>query len=273
MKQIDSRQNASFKLLKELATQRRARRAHQAAWLEGERLCTTYLEKGLAAPVLVTAASAAASVPGSLGKRLQADVKGLVRDHWVLDDQLFSAVSQVESGVGWGLIIPAAPTGPRQPDEHTPLTADVVVLDRLQDPGNLGTLMRSAAAAGVEEVWCLEPTVDVWSPKVLRAAMGAHFVMHVVASLPEPEMFAAVKARGLRLLAADHGPGALSIYSPTLDLTQPCAWVFGQEGDGVAPSIRSEAQRVEIPQSDQVESLNVAAAAAICLFEMVRQRA
>jgi len=271
MKKIDSRQNPSFKWLKELVGQARARRAHQAAWLEGERLCGAYIEHQVAAqpagsalpqPVLVADASVTDQVAARLQQHLQ--------DCWVLDEKLFSEISQVASGPRWGLIIPALPGLPRAAAEAR--AADVVILDRLQDPGNLGTLMRSAAAAGIEEVWCLEPTVDVWSPKVLRAAMGAHFVMHVVAALPERELFAHLKERKLTLLAADHGPGAASIYAPSIRLKQPCAWVFGQEGSGVAETILSKAQRVEIPQSDRVESLNVSAAAAVCLFEMVRQR-
>ena len=148
----------------------------------------------------------------------------------------------------------------------------VVIVDRIQDPGNLGALLRSAAAAGIAQCWCVTGTVDPWSPKVLRAAMGAHFQMTIRQGVEARQAIDACRLRGFHLLSTANQPDAVSLYAAELQLNQPIAWVFGQEGDGVAQEFLSEAQVVVIPQTAAVESLNVAVAAGICFFEMRRRQ-
>ena len=148
----------------------------------------------------------------------------------------------------------------------------VVIVDRIQDPGNLGALLRSAAAAGIAQCWCITGTVDPWSPKVLRAAMGAHFQMTIRQGVDARQAIDACRLRGFHLLSTANQPDAVSLYSAELQLNQPIAWVFGQEGDGVAQEFLSQAQVVVIPQTAAVESLNVAVAAGICFFEMCRRQ-
>lgn len=143
----------------------------------------------------------------------------------------------------------------------------LVLLDRIQDPGNAGAILRTAAAAGVEAVHASHGCADLWSPKVLRAGMGAHFHL----ALWEHADLAAVSAgfEGTICCTATKG---IPIYAA--DLRGPTAWVFGNEGGGVAPALESLCgRRLTIPTSGRVESLNVAAAAAVCLFEQRRQRA
>lgn len=141
-----------------------------------------------------------------------------------------------------------------------------VVLDRLQDAGNVGNLLRSASAFGFTQVVALKGTVALWSPKVLRAGMGAHFALQLVEAVDE----AALDGLAVPLLAgSSHAEKALHQVS----LPWPCAWVMGHEGQGVSPRLMGRcAQVLRIPQPGGEESLNVAAAAAVCLYESARQR-
>lgn len=256
---IESRQNPGFKLLKDLVGTARDRRAHQAAWIEGDRLCSAFAGAQQSAGVLVVSA-------GLPAERIVAAAKKAVRETWVLHPKLFDEISQLDSPIGWGMIIPVSSTVGK-------LAGDVVVLDRIQDPGNAGTILRSAVAAGVVDIWCVAGTVDLWSPKVLRSAMGAHFSIHVRDSLKPQDVFSLCKGYRLQLLTTANRPEAVSLYSPGLDLARPIAWVFGQEGAGVSADFVRESLAVVIPQSSRVESLNVAAAASICLFEARRRKA
>jgi TrmH family RNA methyltransferase len=258
---IESRQNAHYKLLKDVVAGGRSRRDHQMAWLEGARLCRTYQS--------VTNATNAILVMSTDCRieSIDTDVKSACAQTWLVDKKLFADITQVESPAGWGLIIPTGP--PTTPMANS---ADVVVFDRIQDPGNAGMILRSAAAAGVRQVWAITGTVDLWSPKVLRAAMGAHFVMSIEESFTTERVVLQSQDTKLALFATANTPDAISLYSSALNLNQPVGWVFGQEGDGVSPELLSRLQTVVIPQSDKVESLNVAAAASICLFETLRRK-
>jgi TrmH family RNA methyltransferase len=178
----------------------------------------------------------------------------------MLPEALMAGISTLESPrpiafvVSWsgtGSIVKGAPT---------------VVLDRLQDAGNVGTLLRSASAFGFSQIVAIKGTAALWSPKVLRAGMGAHFGLHLVEAADE----AALDALALPLLAASsHAEHALH----AVDLPWPCAWVMGHEGRGVSDSLIERcAMTLRIPQPGGEESLNVAAAASICLYESARQR-
>jgi TrmH family RNA methyltransferase len=144
--------------------------------------------------------------------------------------------------------------------------APTLVLDRVQDAGNAGSLLRSAAAFGVGQVLALKGSVALWSPKVLRAGQGAHFGLRLVEGLDA----AALDALAVPLLGTALGSDALL---PAAALPWPCAWVLGHEGQGVAPELLARcAQVLRIPQPGGEESLNVAAAGAVCLYESLRQR-
>ena len=149
----------------------------------------------------------------------------------------------------------------------THLQKNAVVLDGLQDPGNLGSILRSAAGAGIEQVYCSAGTVSAWSPKVLRAGMGAHFLLEIFESV---DLLALLSQTSIPVLATSSHTKK-TIYQ--INLNHPVAWLFGHEGQGVAPALMALAsETVTIPQKPEIESLNVAASAAICFFEQVRQR-
>jgi len=134
-----------------------------------------------------------------------------------------------------------------------------VVLDRVQDAGNVGSILRSAAAFGFSQVVALKGTAALWSQKVLRAGMGAHFGLQLVESASSEDL----DALGLPLIVTSSHQGEL-IHNAALPW--PCAWAMGHEGQGVGEALMQRAaQHVRIGQPGGEESLNVAAAAAICL--------
>jgi TrmH family RNA methyltransferase len=256
VKTITSRDNPSYKLLKRLAGSAQARKAEGLAVLDGPHLVAACLahwgppellvvsESGFARPEISRLAEAAGS-------------------HTVLlADALFHSLRTVQHETG---VMAAV----RRPQTALPaaITGDCLLVDQLQDPGNLGSLLRTAAAAGVRDIFCSPGTVDLWSPKVLRAGQGAHFGLTLLADVPLAEVFARLRVPSL----ATSSHAAASVYSA--DLTRPVAWVFGNEGAGIAPEVLAQVTgTVSIPMPGAIESLNVSAAAAICLFESVRQR-
>jgi TrmH family RNA methyltransferase len=178
----------------------------------------------------------------------------------LIPEGLMKGLGTLESAAPLAFVVPwAAVTAPEA-------RLASVVLDRLQDAGNVGTVLRSAAAFGFGQVLALKGTAALWSPKVLRAGMGAHFGLRLVEGLDED----ALDALELPLLAtSSHAEAAID----EIELPWPCAWVLGHEGQGVSPGLQARcAQALRIPQPGGEESLNVAAAAAVCLYESARQR-
>ncbi|TCS39522.1 TrmH family RNA methyltransferase [Paucimonas lemoignei] len=258
MKEISSRENPLYKELKQLATSSQARRKAQRSLLDGVHLCEAYLQ--LVGDPLMCVLSQSAR-----GNHEAADILAECEARRVscivLPDALYNALSQVEQGVGIFFLV-ATP----QTTAPSILSQPAVLLDRLQDPGNLGSILRSAAAAGIRQVFCSPGTVFAWSPKVLRAGMGAHFLLEIVENA---DLAALLKTAALPVLATS-SHARQTIYE--IDLAKPVAWLFGHEGQGVAEDLLSKASnQVAIPHLGRVESLNVAASAAVCFFEQVRQ--
>jgi TrmH family RNA methyltransferase len=250
---VRSRDNPLLQRLRRLLRDPAGYRRLGEAWVEGEHLCEACVARG------VPVAHAVLAERGEAMPRLRALARHAARVT-VVADALFDALSGLESPapIGFLLALPAEP--PLQPGVPS------LVLDRLQDAGNVGSLLRSASALGVPQVVALKGTAALWSPKVLRAGMGAHFALRLV----EGARHEALDALGLPLLAASsHAERALD-EGP---LPWPCAWVMGHEGQGVDPALLARcAETRRIPQPGGEESLNVAAAGAICLYESLRQR-
>jgi len=183
---------------------------------------------------------------------------------YTLPDALFGQLSSVVHGVGMVLLVEkVAPLFPER------VTQTCLVLDGIQDAGNVGSILRSAAAAGVQHVFCAPGTVYAWSSKVLRAGMGAHFLLGIYEDVEPAELMSRLGSEVRVTITDSHG--AKAIYDA--DLSGPLAWVMGNEGAGVSPFWREHATlRVTIPQPGGMESLNVAAAAAVCIFEQCRQQ-
>jgi TrmH family RNA methyltransferase len=180
-----------------------------------------------------------------------------------LSDSIFGTVSQLASAAGVAAVIRTPAPGP----VPKPLPG-CLLLESIQDPGNLGSILRTAVAAGTRQVFLSRSSVFAWAPKVVRAGMGAHFFLSIFEGVDLAEIARAFAGR----IVATSPRATASLYE--LDLRGDVAWLFGNEGAGLSEEARSlAATQVRIPMPGQAESLNVAAAAAICLFEQIRQRA
>ena len=259
IKPITSRDNPLYKDLRQLATSSQARRRTGRTLLDGVHLCQAYLQQVGMPQLCIIGESARSHVEAAaILTRCDAGQASCI----VLPDALFGAISQVEHGVDLLFAIDT-PHG----SATARLQQSAVLLDNLQDPGNLGSILRSAAAAGIESVYCGPGTAFAWSPKVLRAGMGAHFLLKITENV---DLGALIAGSTVPVLATS-SHAAHDLYS--LDLRAPVAWLFGHEGQGVAEPLMAQAtHRVAIPQPGAIESLNVAASAAICFYEQVRQR-
>lgn len=258
MKTVSSRENPLYKELKHLAGSSQARRKAGKSLLDGVHLCQAYLDlRGMPLHCVVSEDALANPEVDEIVRRCEAAHAHVT----ALPDALFGAVSQVEHGVNLMFLIETA-----RPVQPSVLAESAVLLDGVQDPGNVGSILRSAAAAGIRQVYCSAGTAFCWSPKVLRAAMGAHFVLEIFENV---DLAALVRASKVAVLATS-GYASERLYD--VDLRRPVAWLLGHEGQGVADDLLALAtHRVAIPHAGQVESLNVAACAAVCFFEQLRQ--
>ena len=242
---IKSRDNAFVKELRRLAHEPTAYRKQGRVWLEGDHLCRAALARGQVPAMAVFSES---FWPLAHTQYAQTAIKIIV-----MSDALFAGISGLESPANMGFVVDL----PAVPLPEPGMSA--VVLDRVQDAGNVGSILRSAAAFGFGQVLALKGTAALWSPKVLRAGMGAHFGLRLVESL-QPE---ALDALQLPLIVTSSHQGELVQHQR---LPWPCAWALGHEGQGVCEAVAARAAlSVRIGQPGGEESLNVAAAAAICL--------
>ncbi len=259
MKLISSRDNPLYKDLKAMAGSAQARRKAGRTLLDGVHLCESYLQHA-GMPALCVIGESAMRHEEAAAILAQCEDGGASCVQ--LPDALFHALSQVENGVDILFVI-ATPHAiiPSQLNENA------VLLDNLQDPGNMGSILRSAAAAGIKWAVCSDGCVAAWSPKVLRAGMGAHFLLRIVENA---DLSVLLQNTALPVLATS-SHATKTLYQ--IDLRQPLAWLFGHEGQGVAAELLEKAtHRVAIPHLGNVESLNVAACAAVCFFEQLRQK-
>lgn len=249
---IGSRDNPLLQRLRKLVRDPGAYRKSGEVWLEGEHLCTALRARGRRPSQALVAESA-------WQRPVLRELAGWAPRVALVPDALFDGISALDSParIGFVLALPASP----EIDPATP----TIILDRVQDAGNVGSILRSASAFGFSQVLCLQGTALLWSPKVLRAGMGAHFGLQLIEGL---------KPANLQALSLPWV--GTSLQASTLlhraALPQPCAWLFGHEGQGVDATLLARcAMTVRIAQPGGEESLNVAAAAAVCLHESMRQ--
>lgn len=253
--QITSRRNPLLTRLRKLVDDGASYRRHGEILIEGDHLCTAWLARPGAVVRQAIVTAAAWQEPGV---RCLAESAAEIA---IVDAPSMASLGTLESPASIAFLVPL----PERTD-IAPL-APTLVLDRLQDPGNVGSLLRSAAAFGVAQAIALTGTVALWSPKVVRAGMGAHFGMRLIEGADE----AMLDALEMPLFGtSSHAAQAVDAFR----LPWPCAWAFGHEGQGIAPAIGARCRAMlAIPQPGGGESLNVAAAAAVCLYETARQHA
>jgi TrmH family RNA methyltransferase len=242
---ISSAANPLLKDLRRLAHDSTAYRKQGRVWLEGDHLCRAATERGVEPALAVFAQSYwdTNSVEWSMSRAKRV----------VIADALFAGLSALESPAPMGFVVELPSTPAIQ------ATTPSVILDRLQDAGNVGAILRSAAAFGFRQVIAMKGTAALWSPKVLRAAMGAHFGLALVEGVEVAEL----EVLAVPVLATSSHTGELLHQAR---LPWPCAWALGHEGQGISGELASRATlTVRIVQPGGEESLNVASAAAICL--------
>ena len=249
MNLITSRDNPLLKELRRLSQDTTAYRKLGKVWLEGDHLCRAALARGVKPEHAVFAESQWQTAP----KEWQIAAPR----NTVVPDALFADISGLESPARMGFVMALPDATSIQPNAPT------VVLDRVQDAGNVGSILRSAAAFGFSQVVALKGTAALWSPKVLRAGMGAHFGLHLIDGVDAD----ALNTLTVPWLTTDVHQGEwLHVLAAKGQLPMPCAWILGHEGQGVSPDLAAKAQvAVRIAQPGGEESLNVAVAAAICL--------
>ena len=242
---ITSRDNPLLKELRKLAQDNTAYRKAGRYWVEGDHLCGAALIRGLVPEAAVYAESHWTQAPAQWIAAVEKNV--------VIPDALFRELSGLESPGKVGFVCSLAP--PLAVRAHVP----TVILDRVQDAGNVGSILRSAGAFGFKQILALKGTAALWSPKVLRAGMGAHFGLQLIEGLE----LEAISALTVPLVVTSSHQGELI---QNLKISGPCAWVMGNEGQGVREELMARASYfARIGQPGGEESLNVAAAAAICL--------
>ncbi len=258
MQSLSSRQNAHFKLARKLAESARERCKAGKLILDGTRLVRAYVDQFGFEDVLLLLSEAGAERPEV--QELAAAARP--RHVYLLSDDLFADIAQVETPEGVTAIAPIPHAASRAKDDFR------VLIDGVQDPGNLGGLLRTAAAANATSAHLTKGCADAWSPKSLRGGMGAQFVLPIRERVDLTTALAGF--RGSIIATSPHAE--LSIHE--VDLTGPLAFIFGSEGRGLGEEGKALAtQLVRIPMTGKIESLNVAAAAAVCCFERLRQTA
>jgi TrmH family RNA methyltransferase len=242
---ISSRDNPLLKELRKLGVDNSAYRKLGRFWVEGDHLCSAALQRGLQPAVAVYSESYWPLAPVEYTR---AAIKNAV-----ISDPLFAELSGLESPSCVGFVLDLPTNVKFDPSAAT------VILDRVQDAGNVGSVLRSAGAFGFRQVIALKGTAALWSPKVLRAGMGAHFGLTLIEGIAPAEL--GVLTTPLVVTSSHQG-----VLIQDLQLPRPCAWAFGHEGQGVCAELVERASHfARIGQPGGEESLNVAAAAAICL--------
>ncbi|OTG83485.1 rRNA methyltransferase [Acinetobacter sp. ANC 5054] len=252
---LESKDNPKIKHLRGLIEQNTYRKKQGQTVLEGTHLVLSWLDSKQPIKSIFTTEQA---INHADFDRIAEQYTGAV---FILSESLYKDISTLGTSLACLAIVDL----PTQRDALN-FSEDTLILDNIQDPGNVGTLLRSAAAAGIEQVVCTKGSASLWSPRVLRAGMGAHFSLNTYENIALEDILTKFKIP----VYATSSHQSENLYSK--NLRQQCVWILGNEGQGVSEYALKHAQAIAIPQPGGQESLNVAIAGSICFFEMVRQR-
>ena len=258
MKKISSAQNPLVKKLVQLSEKQSFRNKQKMTIIEGAHLTVEWLKRFGAPDFCVISSSSKRSEEV---EEIIQKCEELKTETIELEAKIYSKISPVIEGLGVLFVVKIPET------QGVNFCEDAIILDRVQDPGNLGTILRSAVGFGVKQIICSKGTVSAWSPKVLRAGMGAHFKLQIFENQDLSEVISKIETP----IFATSLQAEKMIYDE--DFTTKTTWVFGNEGTGVSSELLSKVKKqVIIPQTGEIESLNVAMAATVCLAEQARQR-
>lgn len=256
MERLSSKENALIKQYRKLSASRREREKESLFTMEGARLCADALRSGIRLHLLLMTADAAryeetAALAEAAGKRA-----------FEITPELAGYISDTEHPQG---IFAIAEMPPRESD--LPPQGKYILLDSLQDPGNLGTVIRTAEAMGIDAVILSRQCPDLYSPKVIRSTMGSLFRQPILYAENLSESIAEWKNAGMKCYAATLTPDAFPLQK--LPQMPFCGIVIGNEGNGVSREVIEACDgEVYIPMQGATESLNAAIAAALCMWEI-----
>lgn len=262
---ITSKDNPQFKALKKLIHQPKRNDAMMA--VEGVHACQLLLKHQAVHQLRIEKAWVGASALND--REIQALLLNAQSQHipvMELDGGLFRELSVLEQGIS---VVFEVQRPAIEPMDYEHITGNVVLLDGIQDPGNMGSILRTCAAAGVREVWLNAQCVNPYSAKVIRAGVGAHFGIRICENVDLNAAVQALKHNQITVCATT-SHGTHSIYQQ--DLSRPTAWLMGNEGAGLNAELLAQADAALTIPMHVGESLNVASATAVCLFEMLRQQ-
>ena len=261
---ITSGDNSRIRLVRKLAT-RKGRAAEGRFAVEGRNLVTEVLDRDLDVDFIMIPAGTADDVADFIRKCIDSPDVTVCE----IPAREFSGLTDAENGIGMLAVVRLREYGPDILDGLRP-DDNVLVLDRIQDPGNMGTLIRTAVAAGYKAIVAMNGTVDIYSPKVLRATAGMVFEIPVI-YVPDDEALMGILGRSGRRIVVTDVNGGVPYYEE--DLSKGIALIIGNEGNGVSDALMEMADvRVTLPMKGRIESLNAAVAAAILMYEAVRGR-
>ena len=252
---LESKENPKIKHLRGLIEQNTYRKKQGQTVLEGSHLVLSWLETSRKINAIFTTEKA---LEHADLQQIQEQYTGSI---FVLSESLYKDLSTLGTTLACLAIVDIPSSS-----QALNFAQDTLILEGVQDPGNVGTLLRSAAAAGIQQIICTKGSASLWSPRVLRSGMGAHFSLLCFENLQLEDVLEQFEIPVY--VTSSHR--SESLYEK--DLTQACVWILGNEGQGVSDYALAHAQAVTIPQPGGQESLNVAVAGSVCFFEMVRQR-
>ncbi len=256
---IASVKNPTIKLINALLTSNRQRNKHGKTVIEGTHLLDSAI--AIAYPieqVLLSQTAMQSNEVITLLKKLKNNNQAI--NIQVVDNKLYQNIRTLGTGIDIMAVLPI------NPKKLGTINSDCLILNDVQDSGNVGTLLRTAAAIGIQHIICSTGTAGVWSPKTLRAGMGAQFSLDIYENVQIDDIVLYVKTQ---MMATSSHTNNL-IYSQ--NLSTPIAWIMGHEGQGVCPELLKLATPIALPQPNGQESLNVAVAGSLCMYEMLRQR-
>lgn len=257
MQVISSSKNILVKKFIQLSSSSKARKKQGLTIVEGIHLTSEYLQKVGSPEYCILASDIDNSEINDIVLECQKRKVKII----TIEQNIYAKISPVITSAGIIFVV-----------KNNNNTADInykistVILDGVQDAGNLGTILRSAVATGVKQIICSQNTVSAWSPKVLRAGMGAHYSLNIIENQNLTDIVPNFKVP----IFTTSLKATNSIYQT--NLSGEVVWIFGNEGQGVSKGIQAlVTNHIIIPQSSNIESLNVAMAATICMFEKMRQ--
>jgi len=267
---ITSKENPLFKEIRNLQATgskgQKARLASGQALLEGIHLVQTWVGDP-ALRILLTSEIGLKNVEISQAVYEHIEICPATKVYQ-LDSALWDLLSELVNAPQIAGLLDLPKSCVTTPQSITTLAGDVLILDRIQDAGNVGSILRTAAAAGFTQVIALTGCAHIWSTKVLRAGMGAHRLLDLYEGWSNQQVLSTVTAS---MLAATVD-AEQDLFSLNQELQHPVAWIMGSEGQGISEDLLAQAKGVSIPIDARVESLNVSTAAAVCLFETMRIR-